>query len=218
VTLRALILDRIPRDPLAAEFRQGNTLGRDRRHWFQAKFGGNRFRLFFRADSRARMIMYAWVNDRDTLRKAKASSDPYAVFARMLAGGNPPHDWPALLAAAQADSAMQRLGRADIVPPHVTAVPSETAETAPTQRDRHLQHIEPRGSPGIAEHGRMVWQKASGYTRRALAEAAIGRWKQVIGDGLRAHTDERRATEVDVAVYTLNRMLDLGRPNYVRTA
>ena len=97
-----------------------------------------------------------------------------------------------------------------IVPPRVTAVPSETAETAPTQRDRHLQHI--------AEHGRMRWQTASGYTRRALAEAAIGRWKQVIGDGLRAHTDRRRATEVDVAVYTLNRMLDLGRPNYVRTA
>jgi len=97
-----------------------------------------------------------------------------------------------------------------VVPPRTTAVPSETAETAPTQRDRHLQHI--------AEHGRMGWQKASGYTRRALAEAAIGRWKQVIGDGLRAHTDERRATEVEVAVYTLNRMLALGRPNYVRTA
>ncbi len=64
----------------------------------------------------------------------------------------------------------------------------------------------------------MGWQKASGYTRRALAEAAIGRWKQVIGDGLRAHADERRATEVEVAVYTLNRMLGLGRPNYVRTA
>ena len=75
-----------------------------------------------------------------------------------------------------------------IVPPRATAVPSDTAETAPTQRDRHLQHI--------AEHGRMAWQKASGYTARARAEAAIGRFKQVIGDGLRARTDERRATEV----------------------
>jgi hypothetical protein len=91
----------------------------------------------------------------------------------------------------------------DIVPPRATAVPSETAETAPTQRGRHLHHI--------AEHGRMARQKASGYTRRALAEAAIGRWKQVIGDRLRAQTDECRATEVEVAVYTLNRMLDLGR-------
>ena len=42
--------------------------------------------------------------------------------------------------------------------------------------------------------------------------------KQVIGDELRAHTDERRATEVAVAVYALNRMLDLGRPSYVHVA
>jgi hypothetical protein len=97
-----------------------------------------------------------------------------------------------------------------IVPPRATAVPSRTAESEPTQRDRHLQLI--------AERGRRAWQIASGYTKRAKAEAAIGRWKQVIGDRLRAHTDERRATEVDVAVHVLNRMLDLGRPSYVRLA
>lgn len=107
--LHALMLERIPRDPLGAEFRQGNTLGPTHRHWFRAKFGGNRFRLFFRADSRARVIVYAWVNDRDTLRKAGATSDPYAVFARMLAGGNPPDDWPALLAAAETPEATRRL-------------------------------------------------------------------------------------------------------------
>jgi hypothetical protein len=97
-----------------------------------------------------------------------------------------------------------------IVPPRATAVPSDTAETAPTQRDRHLQHI--------AERGRMAWQKASGYVTRARAEATIGRYKQVIGDGLRSRTDERRATEMDVSVHALNRMLALGRPSYVRVA
>ena len=111
--LRALLLDRIPRDPLAPGFRQGNTLGPAHRHWFRAKFGSNRFRLFFRADSRARVIVYAWVNDRDTLRKAGAGSDPYAVFAGMLAGGNPPDDWLALLAAAQAPEAARRFGAAE---------------------------------------------------------------------------------------------------------
>src|SRR5215204_3752358 len=90
-----------------------------------------------------------------------------------------------------------------IVPPRSTAVPIKTAETAPTQRDRHLQLI--------AERGRRAWQRASGYTNRARAEATIGRFKRVIGDGLRSHTDERRATEVDVAVHVLNRMLELGR-------
>jgi len=97
-----------------------------------------------------------------------------------------------------------------VIPPRATAVPSDTAATAPTQRDGHLKHI--------AEHGRMARQKASGYTTRARAEAAISRFKQVIGDGLRPRTDERRATEVDIAVHALNCMLELGRPNYVRTA
>lgn len=99
--IRALTRDRIPRDPLAPEFRQGNTLGPAHRHWFRAKFAGNRFRLFFRADSTARIIVYAWVNDRDRLRKAGADSDPYALFGRMLAGGSPPDEWEALLASAQ---------------------------------------------------------------------------------------------------------------------
>jgi len=97
-----------------------------------------------------------------------------------------------------------------VVPPRATAVPSDTAETAPTQRDGHVQHI--------TEHGRMAWQNASGYNRRARVEATMNRWKQVIGDELRAHTDERRATEVAVAVHALNRMLELERPSYVRVA
>jgi hypothetical protein len=33
----------------------------------------------------------------------------------------------------------------------------------------------------INGHGRMNWQKASGYNRRSKAEAAIGRYKRVIG-------------------------------------
>src|SRR5215210_3721141 len=97
---------------------------------------------------------------------------------------------------------------AGIVPPRSTAVPSQMAQTAPTQRDRHLQLI--------AEQGRRAWQQASGSTKRARAETAISRYKRVIGDGLRSHTEERRATEVDVAAHVLNRMLELGRPNYVR--
>ena len=100
---------------------------------------------------------------------------------------------------------------ADIsVPPRSSAVASDTAETAPTQRDQHLQLI--------AERGRMGWQKASGYNWRALVEADIARFKRVIGGGLRSRTDRRRATEVAIAAGALNRMLELGRPEYVRLA
>jgi hypothetical protein len=97
-----------------------------------------------------------------------------------------------------------------VVPPRATAVPSRTAETEPSQRDLHLQCI--------AEHGRMAWQTASGYNRRARAEAAIGRWKRVIGGGLCARLDQRQTTEANVAVHALNHMLELGRPIYVRIA
>src|SRR5215213_2985951 len=97
-----------------------------------------------------------------------------------------------------------------VVPPRANAVPSAAAETAPTQRDAHLRCI--------AERGRMGWQRASGYGWRALVECDISRWKRVVGDGLRFQTDGRQATEVAIAADVLNRMLDLGRPEYVRIA
>jgi hypothetical protein len=97
-----------------------------------------------------------------------------------------------------------------IVPPRATAVPGPSAASAPTQRDRHIQEI--------VEHGRMGWQKASGYNLRAKVEAAIGRYKRVIGDALRSRTDKTEATEVAIAAAALNRMLEFGRPHYVRIA
>src|SRR3954451_18238323 len=59
---------------------------------------------------------------------------------------------------------------------------------------------------------------AAGYGWRALVEADISRWKRVIGDGVRSQTDGRQASEVAIAAEVLNRMLDLGRPEYIRTA
>jgi Transposase DDE domain len=97
-----------------------------------------------------------------------------------------------------------------IIPPRSTAVPSEMAESAPTQRDRHLQ--------SLAEHGRVGWQRRSGYNQRALVETSISRFKRVIGDALRSRTDQRRATEIAIAVSALNRMLELGRPKSIRIA
>ena len=97
-----------------------------------------------------------------------------------------------------------------VVPPRSDAVPSDTADTDPTQRDRHIQDI--------AAKGRSGWQAARKYNRRALVEAQIGRYKTVIGEALRSHTDEAQATEVAIAVLVLNRMLGLGRPESVRVA
>jgi hypothetical protein len=64
----------------------------------------------------------------------------------------------------------------------------------------------------------MGWQKRSGYNQRALVETSISRFKRAIGDALRSRTDRRRATEIAIAVNALNRMLELGRPKFIRTA
>jgi hypothetical protein len=97
-----------------------------------------------------------------------------------------------------------------VAPPRANAVPGGTAETAPTRRDARLRCA--------AERGRTGWQRSSGYGRRALVESDIARWKRVVGDGLRSQTEGRQATEVAIAADVLNRMLDLGRPEHVRTA
>jgi toxin YhaV len=62
-----LSLEVIPQDPARAEYRQGDTLGAARRHWFRAKFF-QQYRLFFRFHQASRIIVYAWVNDADTRR------------------------------------------------------------------------------------------------------------------------------------------------------
>jgi len=89
----------IPQDPGLARYRQGITLGDAYKHWFREKFGNGRFRLFFRFDSRSKIIVYAWVNDENSKRTYGSRTDAYAVFRDMLAQGNPPDDWATLLKA-----------------------------------------------------------------------------------------------------------------------
>jgi toxin YhaV len=99
-TLRDIVLDEVPRNPASPEYLQGNTLGPAYRAWRRVSFHG-RFRLYFRFSTRHRIIVYAWLNDEDTLRKDGARSDPYAVFRRMLERGAPPPDWDGLVAATR---------------------------------------------------------------------------------------------------------------------
>ncbi|MEK7344982.1 MAG: type II toxin-antitoxin system YhaV family toxin [Pseudomonadota bacterium] len=100
--LSKLIFDAVPTDPNREEYRQGNTMGPDFRHWRRAKIG-RRFRLFFRFDSKSRIIVFAWVNDENTLRSSGSKSDPYAVFQRMLERGHPPDDWAKLVSRSRSD-------------------------------------------------------------------------------------------------------------------
>ncbi len=96
-----LVTENIPTDPGAPAFRQGNTLGEHRRHWFRAKFF-QQYRLFFRFDSSAKVIVLAWVNDEQTLRAYGSKTDAYETFKGMLDGGNPPDNFDVLMKEAVA--------------------------------------------------------------------------------------------------------------------
>ncbi|WP_264658097.1 IS5 family transposase [Azospirillum canadense] len=91
-----------------------------------------------------------------------------------------------------------------IIPPRATAVPSDTAQRAPTQRDRHIQMI--------AERGRLGWQRAVQYGRRSLGEVAMMRYKTLIGRSLRARSLPAQKVEAAVGCTVLNIMTSLGMP------
>ena len=103
-----LAFDVIPQDPARPDYRQGGTLGDDRKHWFRAKFF-QQYRLFFRYHAPSKLIVFVWVNDEGTQRAYESSDDAYRVFRKMLKSGHPPDDWNQLLAEARAEG--QRLQR-----------------------------------------------------------------------------------------------------------
>lgn len=100
-TINRYIREVIPRGPNSPEFRQGNTLGPDNRHWFRAKFHG-RYRLFYRFSTEQKIIIYAWVNDEESLRKSGSRTDVYAVFKAMLESGEPPNSFLEILRTSKA--------------------------------------------------------------------------------------------------------------------
>ena len=96
------------------------------------------------------------------------------------------------------------------IPPPKNAILSPDAAQNPNLRDRHITEIE--------AHGRMAWQTTSGYNQRSPIETQIGRWKAVVGPKLKARNFENQKTEAKIGVRILNRMTELGRPSFERTA
>lgn len=82
----------VPANPADPVFRLGHTLGRQNSNWRRVKKGlPQRYRLFFMfASTPLQVIIYAWLNDDDTLRKEGSRTDVYEVFKRMLERGEVP--------------------------------------------------------------------------------------------------------------------------------
>ena len=98
--IHRLAFEIIPQDPARPEYRQGHTLGAEHKHWFRAKFY-QQYRLFFRYQAKARVIVYAWVDDESTRRAYGSTDDAYRVFRKMLQSGHPPDRWDELLREAR---------------------------------------------------------------------------------------------------------------------
>lgn len=114
--------------------------------------------------------------------------------------------------AATRDLLTTRLGEIAevIIPPPKTAVASSQSALNPTVRDRHIAEIETKG--------RMAWQKSTGYNQRSRVETQMGRWKTVIGPKLKARNLDNQKTEAKIGVRVLNRMTELGHPEFSRVA
>jgi hypothetical protein len=64
----------------------------------------------------------------------------------------------------------------------------------------------------------VAWQKLSGYNQRNRIKTQIGRWKAVIGHKLKARSFANQKAEAKIGFRILDRMTELGRPKFERTA
>ena len=104
------------------------------------------------------------------------------------------------------DAVTDRHPEADIIiPPRATAVASTSGAT---QRDQHIATIE--------KHGRIGWQRRSGYNRRSLVETAMYRYKTIIGRRLFARILSGQQVEAKIGCNALNRMTSFGMPATIR--
>ena len=94
-------------NPEASEYGLGNTLtkqnyggkslGAGYSNWRRIKNGmPDRYRLFFQFSSKARELIFAWLNDQRSIRRESHKNDVYAVFAKLLGSDAIPTDYKAL--------------------------------------------------------------------------------------------------------------------------
>lgn len=90
-SLQHVMFDAIPQNPEDKNYLLGNTLGPEFKQWRRAKFSGQ-YRLFFRFDSRLRVIIYCWVNNEQTLRQYESGTDAYRTYRKLLKSGHIPSE------------------------------------------------------------------------------------------------------------------------------
>ncbi len=95
-----------------------------------------------------------------------------------------------------------------LIPPGRDAQLSPRPSAALRERNRNIR--------SIRRLGRREWHERSGYSRRAMVENAIYRYKTIIGRSMRSRTFDGQRVEVQLASKILNTMTRLGMPDSYR--
>ena len=96
------------------------------------------------------------------------------------------------------------IGAMPCFPPRVTAARSKATDEAYRLRNHAVSHVK--------YHGLIHWKKKTNYHRRSLAETAMYRFKQLLGDCVQARKIERQITEIAIKCFAMNKMTQLGMP------
>ncbi|WP_167087138.1 IS5 family transposase [Massilia frigida] len=88
-----------------------------------------------------------------------------------------------------------------VIPPHKGAVLSTTGHT---WRGKHIKTI--------AQEGRLMWQRITGYNFRSYVELAMQRYKRIFGNTMKARALARQKTEAWISASALNKMTSFGMP------
>ena len=132
--------------------------------------------------------LLAQIDDELEMLSGDGGYDKHKVFEALA---DPPQEDPIqALIALRKDAKIQQHGN---------------RKTPPLARDEILR--------AIRKKGRKAWKQQSGYHRRSLAETQMFRYKQIIGDKLRARGWANQQVESRLGCAILNRMTHLGRPD-----
>ena len=91
-------------------------------------------------------------------------------------------------------------------PPRKNAIRNKPCDKAWQLRNHAVSQVK--------HHGLKSWKKKNNYHRRSLAETAMFRFKQLLGDKVMARTFERQLNEITIKCFTINKINQLGMPAY----
>lgn len=96
------------------------------------------------------------------------------------------------------------------IPPQRNAVPDKKKRKHRAERDEAIKMI--------SQQGREEWKNQQGYHQRSKAETVMFRYKTIIGGNLSARKTEHQKTEAAIGCKILNIMLQLTKPQSIKTA